>query len=258
MADSTTVRTRASLTKALRRGFAAAYDHLGYVVLVSFTGFAVTAIVLGAGMKLALILELGALKFALCIPAALAAWLVAVGAFYYAKKSVYHEHPSLVETLSGIRILLRPALALFLVNLTVILILIIDVAAYLLVARTSAVYGILSVVCAYLALFWFLAAIYHLPLLASQLDMPSGPRPLVVLKKSFLLLGDNPGFTAGLVVVIIALAVICALPGFVGMALFYLGTAAFVVTHAVRELFIKYGIVESEPEVVEDKGWPQG
>ncbi|MDH7602819.1 MAG: hypothetical protein QHI38_11795 [Armatimonadota bacterium] len=246
------------MSRALRRGFAAAYDHLGYVVLVSFLGFAATVAVLAGGMRLAMVSKNELLRFVLCIPAALTAWLAAVGAFYYAKKSVYHEYPSPGETLAGIRILLLPALALFAVNLVAAVVLIGDAVAYLLVWRVSAVYKILSIVCAYLAVFWILAAVYQLPLLAAQLDMPSGPKPLVVLKKSFLLFGDNPGFTVALFVVIIALAVVCALPGFVGMALFFLGTSAFVVTHAVRELFIKYGIVEDEPEVVEDKGWPPG
>lgn len=257
MTSSSSFTGRVSLAKALRRGFVTAYDNLGYIALVSFGSSLATFVVFSAGLKLARMTDLGIFEVIFAIPAGLVAWLAAVGLFYYAKKLIYHEYPSTGDTLSGIRILIVPALALFFINLVVTALLLGDAIALFLAKRAQGICSALGVLCVYMTIVWLMAALYHLPLLAFQLDMPSGPRPFVVIRKSFLLLADNPAFTVGLFAAIIALAVICAIPGFVGMVLFYPGATAFVITHGLRELFVKYGMVEEEPEIVEDKGWPQ-
>jgi hypothetical protein len=95
-------------------------------------------------------------------------------------------------------------------------------------------------------------AIYQLPLLVVQLSTESGMGVGVILRKSFLLMADNPGFTLGLFLVIIAFAVLCAIPMFVGFAVLFFGASAFLVTHALRELFIRYGIIEAEPEAADE------
>jgi len=247
---------RASLMRALRKGFRAAYDNLGYVVFVTFVAFAVTAALGGGAVKVVSVTKPGMGGIVLFLPGAFAAWLSAVGAFYYANKSVYHEHPSLADTWTGIRTLFVPALGLFALDLAVTTLLVGDT-MFFLAAKASPIFPVLGVGCGYLALVWSMMAMYHLPLLVAQLKMESGPRPFVVVRKSFLLMMGNPGFTVGLFVAIIALAVICAVPALIGTAVFYLGAAAYIVTHALRELFVRYGVVEEEPDVIEDKGWPR-
>jgi hypothetical protein len=247
----------ASLGLALRRGFSAAYDHLGYVVFVTFASFVSASVLTGAAITAASKLGRsgGMAKIVLFLPVVITLWLFAVGVYYYAKKSVYHEYPTFSDTWTGIKTLLGPALKLLILDLAVTVLLLGDTLFFLSV-KGGLVFQIVGVLCGYIALVWMMMAMYHLPLLVAQLGMESGPKPMVVVRKSFLLVADNPGFTVGLFLVIIALAVICAVLGFVGMAVFYLGATAFVLTHALRELFIKYGIVEDEPETVEDKGWP--
>lgn len=248
---------RAQIGRALRRGFRDAYDHLGYVVLVSLVGFAVSGGLFGAGLSAAKAtrpgLFLGSLHL---LPAALAAYLAAVGVFYYANMAVYHEHPSLADTLSGIKRLFLPAVTLFAADVVITSVLAVDTMV-LLSMKGNPILLVLAVVCGYLLIVWLTMLMYHLPLLPAQLRMESGPRTGVILRKSFLLTADNPGFTVGLFLAIIAFAVLCALPALLGAAMFFLGAVAFVLTHALRELFIKYGIVEEEPDVAEDAGWPR-
>lgn len=252
MSENQSPRGRASLGRALKSGFRAAYESLGYVVGASFATLVITAIV-PAMMGL---ISAHAAGMLLGLPALPVAWLCAVGVFYYAKKVVYHERPAPADTWEGIRRLLGPAIALFVVDLIISTVLFGDVVFFALAfkAKGGALLAGLTMVCAYLALMWMLMGIYHLPLLVAQLEMESGPGVKVILRKSFLLMADNPGFTVGLFIAIIAFTVLCALSA-VGMALLFTGTAAFLLTCSLRELFVKYGIVEQEPEVIEDKPW---
>lgn len=259
MSEQQTITRPASLGRALRRGFRAAYDHLGYVVFVTFTSFVLASALFGAvvaGVR-ATGPAWGMAKIVFFVPVALAAWLCAVGVYYYANRSVYHEYPTLADTWCGIRELLGPALLLFALDALVTIVLIGDT-VFLLSLRGGSVFLALGILSGYILIVWLMMSMYHLPLLPAQAKMESGPRPTVIVRKSFLLMADNPGFTVGLFLAIIALAVVCAVLGFVGMAAFYLGATAFVLTHALRELFTKYGIVEDEPDVVEDRGWPRG
>ena len=242
---------------ALCSGFRAAYDSLGYVVGASFVTFAITVAVLALmGLLSVHAKQFRALGVLLGLGTLAAWWLCAVGVTYYAWKTITHQHPTPTDTFEGIRRLLRPAAALFVVDLIISTVLFGDVAFFALAfkARGGAVLAGLTMVCAYLALMWSLMCVWHLPLLAAQLEMESGPSVRVILRKSFLLTADNPGFTVGLFVVIIAFAALCVISAF-GTALVFAGTLAFLLTCSLRELFIKYGIVEEEPEVVEDKPW---
>lgn len=244
----------ASLGRALRKGFREAYDHLGYVVAVSFLTFIVTSLVFSLSWAVYRLTQSAALLL-LFIPAAFVVWLCAVGIFYYANKAVFGEHPAVRDTWHGIRILIVPAIPLFLVDLVITAILLGDAFFFfrMAAARGTLAFSMAGVFFASIAFIWLMMLQYHLPLLAAQLNMESGPRVGVILRKSFLLLADNLFFTLGLFVVIIAFAALCALPKYIGTVVLYPGAVAFLLTHALRELFIKYGIVEEEPEVVEDK-----
>lgn len=240
----------------IRRGFRDGYDNLGYVVFATLISFFLTAIacsvvavVVRAAGKLLLPIQI-----LLAMPVAFVVWLCAIAVYYYVNKTVFHQHPVWADMLTGIRKLFRPGLGLFAIDLIITLVLLGD-AVFFLKMMNGLPFTLMGILCAYLTLVWGMMAMYHLPLLVAQLDMESGPKPGVVLRKSFLLVADNPGFTVAVFLVIIAFAVLCALPAFIGMAVLFLGFSAFLLTHALRELFIRYGIVEDDPEVVDDGKW---
>ena len=256
MNDEQTTPHPISLFTALRKGFRDAYEHMGYVVFTTFLSFLITSAV----FSLAVLAQRYVSNLAgalLVIPAILAAWFCAVGVFYYANKSVFHEHPTLADTWKGIKTLFAPALALFIVDFIITLVLLGDVIFFLrfLGPKGNSLFVIIGVLCGYLSLMWLMMAMYHLPLLIAQLSMESGPKPLVILRKSYLIMVDNPTFTVGLFLAIIAIAVLCVIPMLIGIAILFLGVAAFLLTHALRELFIKYGMVEEEPDIAEEKPW---
>lgn len=258
MNDQEIVRKPASLNKALRLGFRAAYDSLGYVVGASFAAFVLSALVFTLMAWIARQVSVGGLfELTMAVPGMLVAWLAAVGIFYYARKSIFHEHPTPTDTWEGVKLLAGPAIVLFVIDLLITVVLLGDLTflALALEMRGGVVLAALAIVSAYVSLMWLMMGLYHLPLLVAQSSMESGPRVKVVLSKSFLLAADNPGFTVGLFVAIIAFAILCALPAALGYALLFTGVAAFLLTSALRQLFIKYGMVEEEPEVVEDKPW---
>ena len=257
MNDDGAIVRPASLGRALRKGFRAAYDHLGYVVLVSFVSLAGAAALLSPGWKAAVVLRPGMSGVAFLIPGVFFYYLCAVGAVYFADKSIYDEHPSLADTWRGIGRLFLPALWLFVIDSIAMAILLGD-AMFFLSLKSKAIGAAVGIGCLYLAVVWLMTAVYHLPLLPAQLRLESGPKPFVIVRKSFLLTVGSPGFTLGLFLAIIALAVLCALPAGLGTAMLFLGAAAFFLTHGLRELFVKYGVVEKEPDVVEDNGWPKG
>lgn len=248
----------ARLGRALAKGLRETYDRLGFVIAASLTAFAGTAALAALAVRIIDAVRPGIyLGAALLMPAVFFYWLCAAGTFCIAHNAVYHQRHSTSDTLSGIRKALVPAAKLFAVDTAVMAVLLGD-AAFFLSLGPGGLGLIMAVVCIYAAGLWASAAMYHLPLLPAQITMESGPKPVVIIRKSFLLAFGNPGFTLGLFVAIIALAVLCAIPAGLGIAALFPGAAAFLLTHGLRELFVRYGIVEEEPEVVEDTGWPRG
>jgi hypothetical protein len=187
------------------------------------------------------------------------AYLCAVGVYCFVGMAVYRKHPVLPDTLIGIRRLIRPALKLFIVDTLVTAILAVDFIFFFIMigSKRSLLFVIPAILIGYVAITWLMMMVYHLPLLVSQLLLESNTSIRVILRKSFLLMADNPGFTVGLFLVIIAFAALCVVPMLIGIAFLFLGASAFLITHALRELFVKYGIIEEEPEIVEDN-WPNG
>lgn len=256
MSEKHTYPAQASLSRALKRGTGAAWECLGYVVGVSFAAFLLCAIVLTTTGLIAPHITTGLPSLFLVLPCVLAAWLCAVGVFSYAKKMLYHEQPTPLDTWKGIRKLAGPAIALFTLDLLVSVVLFGDIIFFVLAfkAKGGVTFAALGIISAYITLMWLLMSLYHLPLLVAQLDTESGPRVWMIIKKSFLLAADNPGFTLGLFVVIIAFGALCVIT-VLGIALLFLGVTAFLLTSSLRDLYIKYGIITEEPEVVEDKPW---
>lgn len=244
----------ASLRRALAKGFQESYDRLGYVVIATLLWFTAVALTYGAVSLVVTLLPLmpDALKLVALVPVVLVAYFGAVGVFYYANRVVFRHDPSPLEALAGIRLLFRPGLKLLLVDGIITAVLVADSLFFFFRIEQGMGYLALAVLSSYVTLMWLVVGMYHLPLMVAQLEMESGPRVAVVLKKSLLLAADNPGFTLGLFAVIIAITIAAVLPAMLGMAVFFLGVIAFVLTHAIRELFTKYGLVEPDPENVDD------
>lgn len=256
MTEEQTTLPPARLGRALAKGFRAAYDALGYVVAGSFVTFIICAILLTLGGLAARHIN-SPLGILVILPAVFAAWLAEIGMLYFAHKVIYDGHAMISDTWEGIGRLLRPAIALFVVDLAITVLLLGDAAFFLIAFKTrgGAGFAALGALFGYTSLMWLMMSIYHLPVLVAQLEMESGPRVKAVLYKSLLLAMGNPGFTLGFFVVIIAFTALCALPALLGMAVLFLGTVAFLLTSALHELFVKYGVVESEPDAIEDKPW---
>ena len=70
--------------------------------------------------------SLGIVGAVLLLPAAVGAYLCAVGVFYYVNKAVFFEHPSAADTWKGIRLLLGPAITLFAVDFLITAVLVGD------------------------------------------------------------------------------------------------------------------------------------
>ncbi len=256
MNDQEMKRLPASLNRALKQGFRGAYDSLGYVVGASFAVFLASAAVF-ALMRVVLQVENVIFGLLFFLPVLFVGWIGAVGIFYYVKKAIFHENPSPSDTLTGIRHLFWPATALFVVDAIVTATLIGNIIFFALAFRANGgvLIAALGIVSAYIGLMWLLMSMYHLPVMMLQSEMESEPTLRKIIYKSFLLAADNPAFTVGLFVVIIAFTLLCSLPAMLGVALLLPGTVAFLLIYSLRELYIKYGVIEPEPEVIEDKPW---
>lgn len=257
MSNEQTTRPPAKLGRALKNGFVGIYDHLAYVVLATIAWFMISSTIYAAMAYLARLPKgvPSIMRFVILTPAVLVAYVCAVGVFYYAYKAASHDHPVVADTLVGIKKLFVPAVKLFVIDGAITCLLVLDCAFFVSMISKGGVYLVMAVVSAYMLLLWGVLSLYHLPLLVAQVGLESGPKPGVIFKKSFLLALDNPSFTLGLFAVIIAVTVLCVVPKLVGVAVVYLGVVSFILVHALRELFAKYGIVEIESEPAEDDHW---
>lgn len=243
--------------RAMKKGFRDVYDYLGLVVASSliwslvWLGLAAGWYALSRAVGVSVGLAVGCSAAALIIVAPLGAGLCRM-----AYRIVYRDDPSLLDIPDGFRGLLLPSWALAGINAAVTVVLIAD-AAFFFGAfgpfRGSWVGFALGALCLYLLLVWLMTALYHLPVLAAQRPMGQRRGAVAVIKKSFVLAAHNPGFTIGLFVVTLGLGILCAL-SVIGMLILYAGAVSIILTHALRELFVRYEIVEESRETVEDMG----
>lgn len=176
---------------------------------------------------------------------------IIAGAYAVSKKIVTHDDPSPRDIFTASREFLFPAWKLGSLQILITMLLVIVIWFYF--THGGIVFKIAGIAFSYLMLFWMLSSIYHFPVLIEQ-----RPGVVIVIKRGFLLLMDNVGFTVSFFFVIILFACICTAT-FVGLALLYLGVFSMLTTRMTRVLFQKYGLIEPEvePEIVEDDGFPK-
>ncbi|MDO8684602.1 MAG: hypothetical protein Q7N50_14140 [Armatimonadota bacterium] len=236
----------------LKRAVGDLYDNLGLVLIASFAWFAVAAIPTGLGLSLLSNLPIPYLGFIIFVWHTLVVAPVLAGIFHLAGNIAKRESPAILDIIEGARRFLIPSWQLAALQLIVTAILVTDVVFFLslFVSTRQTLYAPLMAVALYALLFWGMMVLYQWPLLVEQ-----RPPTFKLIYRSFLLVADNLSFTTIVYFAIILLTILCISPG---MAILYMGAAAVISTNALRDLLKKYGLVEVEPEVIEDKGWRLG
>ncbi len=241
-------RYRPRLFFALRRAAGDYYDRLG----LTAAGSAILALALlgaaaaGAAFGRALAGPAGPLV------AGIAVWYA--GAFGWtinlliAHRIAGYEEPGVDAVRDAFREYGAGVMKLATFDFVITAVMALDAAFFLL--QKSRVMQVAGVITAYILLLWLLAMLWHGPFLIRE-----NRRTAVILKKSALLTLDNPVFTAGAFFVTITAGLILAATG-IGAVLALGGFVSCLAVRLHRELLKKYEIVEDEPEVIEDGGWP--
>ncbi|MFQ3548945.1 MAG: hypothetical protein SNJ70_04280 [Armatimonadota bacterium] len=244
--------------RVLSNGIRATYENLGYVAAVSFSSFLIAMGLMFFGISLMKSVP-GIPKiflYILIFASIYIYWLCINGIFYYANRLLFGKMPSVLDTYEGIKILLAASTKLFLTDFSITLVLVGDAYFFLFILgpKMGMFPIIIGVLLGYLSILWLCMFMYHLPLLAAQLDMDSGTSVKVILKKAFLLTADNPVFTLIMFLVIITFTILCVIPtALVGVAFLYPSAVAFLLNSALKELFIKYDILQPEIDIIDDK-----
>lgn len=248
-----------SLWRTLRFGTRAAWDSLGLVCAVSLTLFVAllppAAIALRIAASLPLALLAASAIWALLVPPLFA------GACEVAHRILEHDDPSYAGLWGGFRTLYGRAAALGAIDLAITVALVANIAFYL--SRGGIAWILVGVVFLYLLLFWLMNVLYHIPLLIAAdkgiIQREGGGRARVssALRNGLLLTLSAPGYTFGLLAILIVVGVPTAISG-VGMALIAPAFAAVLTTRATRDQLTRFGMLPPEPdpdEPVSDEGW---
>jgi len=242
-------RPRASFALALRLGLRDTYDHMGAVLVLSVGWSVVACLVLAGAQSLAARLA-GALPGALPLLAAGAAVIVGcslaggpalAGLFRFCLNGATRQEPEILDVAWGFRNALGRSIRLALAQSGVAAVLAANAAFYLYLAGSIPGVIVAGLLFLYALLFWSCALLYQWPLLVEE-EIPV--RALV--KKSLLLVLDNPGFTLLLALTLAALTLLLWATA-VGGVLVWAGAAAFLQTQATRELLRRYGLLPPDP-----------
>jgi uncharacterized membrane protein YesL len=186
--------------------------------------------------------------------APLALWTLVVGPltgglFGYVRELVAHEHPVWTDLGRHIREAHGASARLALVQAVLTPLLATD--AFFFLSQRALGAKVTGLLFLYPLLFWLLALAYQWPLLAEQRQGAWS-----AVKKSALLVLDNPGRTLLLGLLGALFSVVCA-GTLVALPLLWAGTLAFVQTEATRALLRKYGLLAPEPEAEPgpEAGW---
>lgn len=239
---------RPRLIWAIRRGAGDFYDRLGLMVLGSAVMMLFPAVAVMAA---------GALR-PVAGPAAAAVAMFLLGWYglvcgwgvniLLAHRIAYFLDPGPDAFRDFARTFLWPALKLGTVQLVLTVVMLADAAFFL--SRSSLLLKMAGMLMAYLLLLWLMMQLWQWPFLMTE---EGGVWKAV--RKSTLLLLDNPFFTLGAFSVTMTAGALLLLSG-IGAVVALGGLGACFIVRAHRELLMKYGVVEDEPEVIEDTGWP--
>ncbi len=240
---------KASLKLALRLGFRDVYDAIGIVLVASLLWSFL------AGLGMLGVHSIGRNLGALLSPLA-AQLLSTVGALFgliltsgplfgginwYARKMALRREPEVFDLAWGFGSAFRRCLGLALIQAIGSVVLASNLWFYLSTGHVAlAVIGSLF---GYGLLLWMMMCAYQWPLLVEQ-DLA----PWASVRKSALLILDNPGFSLGFGLVLLLTSALCWFT-IVGGVVLWAGTVSILATQAVRELLRKYGLLPPDPTV---------
>lgn len=231
----------AKLGRAVGAAFRDVWDRLGLVVAASLFWSVSVIIPLGLGLLIGspITIALGAII----------AWLVSTpilaGVHRMAYRIAAGEDASFREVLDGARELAKPSYGLSALNVLVVAVLGSDFIVYFGViggshlSITLLVIGLMSL---YMSSGW--------AVLAAQGPLGQRGGALQAFKRSWLLVLGSPGFTIGLFVVILGLSILCVGTA-IGMLVLYAGFTAILHSRGLRELYVRYGVINESVEVTE-------
>jgi hypothetical protein len=266
MEEQKTTLPAPGIGRVFRKAFGDVYDYLGLVVAASFVWLVASLVPLTFGIELQKRVSSPAPLFAGVALSAVVAVCLGVGLFYLAHRVVHREDPGFGDLLMGFKALFLPSVSLALVDLIVTGLLAADIGFFFGLFKVSGalahnpVFFSVGIFFVWVMAFWLMTAMYHGPLLVSSYYLPElevkRPTTGSIIKRGVLLALGAPFFTLVFLFAIIAVTIL-AVGSRIGMAIFvaYPGIVAIVLTHATRALFIRYGVLEERPEVVEDEGW---
>ncbi|BCW98002.1 MAG: hypothetical protein KatS3mg024_0829 [Armatimonadota bacterium] len=239
---------RPRLIWAIRRAAGDFYDRLGLMVLASAVMMLFPAMAVMAGQALRSVAgptATGMAMFLLAWYGLACGWGVNI---LIAHRIAYFLDPGPDAFRDFARTFLWPSLKLGTLQLVLTMVMLVDAAFFL--SRSSLLLKIAGMLMAYLLLLWLLMQVWQWPFLITE---EGGVWKAV--RKSGLLLLDNPFFTLGTFSVTMTAGALLLLSG-IGAVVALGGLGACFIVRAHRELLMKYGVVEDEPEVIEDTGWP--
>jgi len=242
------IQYRPGLKKSLKRGFQDAYDRLGGVLGVSLLCFVAFFLPFSLGYQATGVWKgtAGAVSLGLLVGLLIAAPTIA-GTYVWARNVASYNDPSLMDLAEGFRKWLLKSWKLAFADLLITLIVLVNLVFYL---RFPALpVKVVGIIWGYGACFWALSLIYHFPIMVEQ-----DAGILKVWKRSALLTLDNLPFTMVIFFVIIFITTILVATVF-GWVVLGMGTISLLQTHALRELFRKYGLIEPEPELPAVDNW---
>lgn len=246
--------------RTLKYGLRAAWDSLGFVCAISLTVFTIAMLPATAVIEA---LHAGSV---VVLVGAVLVWLMSVpplfgGACYLVHRILSLDEPSYLHLWQGAMKMWGKSVLLGMTQAFVLGVLWANMLFYLHLG--TPLFIVLAVTVFYLLLFWGMNCLYHWPLLVAGevgiLTRQDGGRSglWAVFRNGFLLTFSSPGFTFCLLLVIMALGTLLFLSG-VGAALLLTGLFAFLITQAVRDQLVRFGVLPPPPdpdEPVPDEAW---
>lgn len=237
-------RLRPSLRRTIARSFRDAWEHIGLVLAASlFTALLPTALAVSVYFladKPRWILAVVVFIIALLKGPILA------GVFNLAHKIAYADNPEISDLFSGFRELFCAGVSLILLDLFVTICLAADASFFLGIfgpIKPSVFSIALGCLFVYLFIAWFCSMGYQFPALTAQKPLNQKAGVLPAVYKSLLVSLSAPFYTFCVWMAALIFIFACLVSAF-GIFLLLGGVAALIFTHALREIFLCYGVID--------------